>query len=62
MECPEASERIGSGDVVEADFDTGVITNVTKGETYQAAAFPDFIGKIIASGGLVEYTRKELGL
>ena len=62
MECPEASSRIESGDIVEADFETGVITNVTKGETYQAAAFPEFIGKIISAGGLVEYTRKELGL
>ena len=62
MECPEASSRIGSGDIVEADFDTGVITNITKGESYQAAAFPEFIGRIIAAGGLVEYTRKEIGL
>ena len=62
MECPEASSRIGSGDIVETDFDTGVITNITKGESYQAAAFPEFIGRIIAAGGLVEYTRKEIGL
>ena len=62
MECPEASSRIENGDIVEADFDTGVIKNITKGESYQAAAFPEFIGKIIAAGGLVEYTRKELGL
>ena len=62
MECPEASEKIEAGDVVEADFDTGIITNVTKGETYQAKAFPEFISRIIEAGGLVEYTRKELGL
>ena len=62
LECAEASEKISSGDVIEADFDTGVITNVTKGETYQANAFPEFIENIIKAGGLVEYTRKELGL
>ena len=62
MECPEASEKIEAGDVVEADFDTGIITNVTQGETYQAKAFPEFISRIIEAGGLVEYTRKELGL
>ena len=61
LECPEASEAISSGDIIEADFDTGVITNITKGETYQAKAFPEFISKIISCGGLVEYTRKELG-
>ena len=62
MECPEASERIEDGDEVEADFDTGIITNLTKGESYQAAAFPEFIAEIISAGGLVEYTKKELGL
>jgi len=62
LECPEASQNISSGDLIEADFDTGIITNITKGETYHAAAFPEFISKIIDAGGLVEYTRKELGL
>ena len=62
MECPEAADSIDSGDIVEADFDIGVIINKTKGETYQAKPFPEFISNIIACGGLVEYTRKELGL
>ena len=62
MECPEASEKIEAGDVIEADFETGIITNITKSETYQAKAFPEFISRIIEAGGLVEYTKKELGL
>lgn len=53
LECPEASEKIDSGDEVTIDFDTGVITNLTKGETYQANPFPDFIKKIIQAGGLM---------
>ena len=53
IECPEASEKISEGDILEVDFDTGVITNVTKGETYQGAPFPPFIQSIIASGGLM---------
>lgn len=53
LECPEASEKIDSGDEVAIDFDTGVITNITKGETYQANPFPDFIKKIIQAGGLM---------
>ena len=35
------------------NIDTGVITNLTKGETYQANPFPDFIKKIIQAGGLM---------
>ena len=43
LECPEASEKIQDGDEVSIDFDSGVITHETKGETYQALPFPDFI-------------------
>ena len=53
MECPEASEKIEAGDEVAGDFDTGVITNVTKGETYQSLPFPEFIKEIIQAGGLM---------
>lgn len=53
LECREASERIAAGDEVEVDFDTGVITNVTKKETYQAQPFPEFIKEIIAKNGLL---------
>lgn len=62
LECAEASKGIENGDIVEADFETGTITDVTKGETYHAKAFPEFISGIISAGGLVEYTRKEMGL
>ena len=53
LECPEASEKIQDGDEVSIDFDRGVITNETKGETYQALPFPDFIKDIMAKGGLI---------
>ena len=53
MECREASEKIENGDEVEIDFDSGVITNVTKGESYKAEPFPEFIKEIINKGGLL---------
>ena len=53
LECPAASEGIDDGDEVAVDFDTGVITNVTKNETYQAEPFPPFIKDMIAQGGLM---------
>ena len=57
LECPAASEGIGDGDEVSVDFDTGVITNVTKNETYQAEPFPPFIREMIAKGGLMASLR-----
>lgn len=53
LECKQAADSIKAGDTVSVDFDTGVITNETRGETYQAAAFPPFIQDIISSGGLL---------
>lgn len=57
LECEEASDKIQDGDEVSIDFDTGVITNVTRNETYQALPFPDFIKEIIAKGGLLNSIR-----
>lgn len=53
IECPEAAEKISDGDEVEIDFESGVITNVTKNETYQGQAFPEFLINIINSNGLL---------
>lgn len=55
VECPEAAEAIEAGDTVEVNFDSGVITDVTKGTTYQGQAFPEFMQKIIDAEGLVNY-------
>lgn len=55
IECPEAAKDIEAGDQVEVDFDSGVIYNKTKGKSYQGQAFPEFMQKIIASGGLMNY-------
>ncbi len=60
LECGAAANGIDDGDTVSVDFDTGVITNETKGETYQAAAFPPFIQSIIQAGGLLK-SLKERG-
>lgn len=53
IECPEAAEKISDGDEVEIDFDSGLITNKTKNETYQGTAFPEFLINIINSNGLL---------
>ena len=55
IECPEAAVAIKAGDEVKVDFDSGLITNVSTGETFQGQAFPEFMQKLIACGGLVNY-------
>ncbi|MDR3766334.1 MAG: 3-isopropylmalate dehydratase small subunit [Butyricicoccus sp.] len=58
LECEAAANAIQAGDTVSIDFDTGVITNETKGESYQAVAFPPFIQNIISDGGLLKSLKK----
>ena len=55
IECPEAAKAINAGDDVAIDFDSGVITDKTTGQTFQGQAFPEFMQKIIKAEGLVNY-------
>lgn len=58
LECDAAAKGIDAGDEVEIDFDTGVITNKTKNQTYQAQPFPEFMKGIINAGGLLNSLKK----
>ena len=60
LECDEAAMKTEAGDELEVNFVTGEIKNVTKGETYQAEPFPEFIRKIIDADGLVNYVKENL--
>ena len=57
LECDQAVKSIEAGDKLEVNFDTGVITNLTKNEKYQGEAFPEFMQKIINSNGLIGYIK-----
>ena len=59
IECPDAAKEIEAGDEVEVNFDTGVITDKTKGTSYQGQAFPPFMQKIIDCEGLVNYINQK---
>ena len=59
IECPEAAMAIEAGDEVEINFDTGVITDITKGTSYKGQAFPPFMQKIIDCEGLVNYINQK---
>lgn len=59
LECPAASKAIREGDVVSVNFDTGVITDETTGETFEAMPFPPFIQNIIQKGGLMNSLKGE---
>jgi len=57
LECAEAVKSIENGDRVEVDLNSGMITNITKGSTYKAESFPEFMQDIIKAGGLINYVK-----
>ena len=60
LECAEAVNNTEAGDILEVDLSGGEIKNVTSGKVFQAEPYPDFMGELIAAGGLIEYTRERL--
>ena len=60
LECDQAVGKTEAGDTMEVDLSNGRIKNLTKGTDFEAKAYPDFMGELIAAGGLVEYTKKRL--
>ena len=60
LESPEASAAISDGDQIEVDLSSGRITNLTKGQQFQAAPFPPFMQELIQAGGLIEYVKNRV--
>lgn len=60
LECEEVVDNTEAGDILEVNLSSGEIKNITRGLTFTASPYPDFMAEIIASGGLIEYTKKRL--
>ena len=60
MVCPEAVAVTEAGDSLTVDVVAGTICNSTRGATFRAAVYPEFIRQLIACGGLVAFTRQRL--
>jgi len=57
LECPEAVADITEGDEVDVNLTNGQISNITKGNTYQARPLPEFVLKIADAGGIVNFLK-----
>lgn len=60
LECEEAVDNADAGDSVEIDLSRGEIKNRSKGMTFNARPYPDFMAELISDGGLIEHTIKRL--
>lgn len=61
LESDEAVDGISAGDTVEIDTDTGTITNVTTGQSFQAKPYPPFMQDLMRAGGLINYIKNRKG-
>ncbi|MCK5763014.1 MAG: 3-isopropylmalate dehydratase small subunit [Clostridiales bacterium] len=59
LECEEAVKNIDDGDEISVDIAKGVITNLTKNQTYETEPFPEFMQDLINQGGLIAYINKK---
>ncbi len=60
LECDEAVEGTDAGDELEVELESGTIRNLTKGTTFQAKPYPEFMLELMHAGGLVEFTKRRL--
>ncbi len=62
VENPNLADEVHSGDELELDLDKGIIKNLTNGKEYPCSKFPPEIQELISVGGLVNYTKKKMGV
>ena len=57
----ECSVDAGEGDVLEVDFKNGLIRNLKSKKEFSFKKPPEFLLRLIESGGLIAYTKRQLG-
>ncbi len=57
--CKGVSTAFTEGDILEANFKTGEVKNLTTGKVLQAEPLPEIAMKILDAGGVVELLKKE---
>ena len=58
LEAEEAGKVFRDGEQIEIDLDSGKITSLESGKYVQARPVPEFMQKLVESGGLVEYIKQ----
>ena len=60
LECPQIRDFAGVGDELEVDLSKGTIRNLTAKTERTAAVLPEFLLKIMSTGGLLETLQAEM--
>ena len=61
FECSEAAASAQEGDEIVVDMEGGTIQNMSRGERFAVAPFPQALLDIIQAGGLMSFVRQQVG-
>ncbi|MDZ7837258.1 MAG: 3-isopropylmalate dehydratase small subunit [Actinomycetota bacterium] len=61
IQSREAALQIEDGDELDVDLSQGIINNLTQNKTYNIKPLPEFIQRVIESGGYINFVKKQLG-
>ena len=59
IECAETN-KISDQDEIEIDLSSGLIKNLSNGESYKCSKIPPHIMELVSDGGLVPYLKKRV--
>ena len=62
VENDKLPDETSKGDKLELDIDKGLVRNITTGIQYTFAPYPKEIQELVEAGGLVNYTKKKMGV
>jgi 3-isopropylmalate/(R)-2-methylmalate dehydratase small subunit len=60
IELPGIRSKVNQGDELEVNLNSGIVKNLTTGETMKFDPYPDFLLEIIEAGGLYPLLREKL--
>lgn len=58
IESAEIVDDVDEGDQITIDYKEGKVINTTKNKTYEMPKFPEFMMKIINSGGVIPFIKE----
>jgi len=60
LESEEAVNGINNDDTVEVNLEKGTIKDLTTGKQFTAKPYPEFMSRLVKTGGLIEYTKQRV--
>lgn len=61
IECRGIADGAAQGDMLEVDFNKGIVKNITRNSTLKFKPIPPFMQELLEAGGLMPYLKRKGG-